>query len=334
MLIEYNSKRLESYNRKVEPVEGIVNWCNDMFYRVTGNSLSYQQLETLRIWNSEGNQRVITKGYRTCGLTTLMMLCIAYKITHPQGAILDIVYVTDRLCSTVAPMELLMEILDKCDDMMVYEKRNKELIRFSKLPSNYGDVSSDVYVRFTSAKCSPATFALKPYDSVYMDNAAYFEKSNAVNELITGLVCNSTSKTVIGSTPGFKSGLFYNIYDSFGFKGMDFKRSSLKWYLDPRFTTNLRCRKGDKALRIGDGIGEIFDAIENGFSIVSNESVNNLKMMGDMAYSEFFGKFNGAMTDRLNKCPNMSTEFPEVEPIDIRNVTYDGNCKCNVTGKD
>ena len=128
----------------------------------------------------------------------------------------------------------------------------------------------------------------KKYKIINVDNAAWICDKKRMDE-IKHASRVSGSNVYITSCPNNHDNLFYNVWND-SMKGGLFKPYAMKWYLEPRFNSELKATDGLCGYDLLS-FGMICDALEHG-DMIENKWYNERKVMiGSRSVTELDGDF-------------------------------------------
>ena len=277
-------------NKNNEFCVDYIDWCEDVINALSVDkndyslSLSKQQKDLLN--NLKNNKCNIIKAYRQAGTTTLMLLKIAYDITHQEKDVNQVLFISHSHGCLRNNRDLLMKILEKCHEIIEYEKINGKTLNV---------LCHNKKTRIYFSTLFDSWFPGIGIDEMYVDNAAFLDKKYDFN--ITGKIkelLKADKRITIGSCPNSKSGFFYDLWNKVvdgDIDYIDFNPICLKWYLDSRFNSEIQMTKNGYTREIKN-IGMLCEAIETN-TYLSNRWVHMLASMLSRTQldTEINGKF-------------------------------------------
>jgi hypothetical protein len=230
-------------------------------------AINAQQIALLKSLND--NELNIIKSYRRGGTTTLMIINALYNALYSQTPNVHINYIVHSCGAIEYYTKRLWDICQVCDEKLLWKE----------YPRKSGGVKP-ISLRF-NGKESVIEFLCPTVSSdgsdipelLIIDNAAWvFDETFNIK----------AKRKTIASTPRFKTGLFYDMWEDALMGTNDFTPISLKWYLDSRFNENLKGIIGNSIIQIQNGdIGMICDVLEQGGKITNRWYMDRRQNLGN-----------------------------------------------------
>lgn len=265
--------------KKTNNVEGLVDWCIKTAREILGFSLNDQQIRLLE--HLDNNNYTIIKSFRCAGLTTILILKVAYDIIHAKNnSEHRILFVSQDCTSAKMNLASLIKILDSCEDPIYCEKVNQFIVNLTYYGSN-------VTIRFSG----PKLILEKKYNDLYVDNCAFLSTSYK-EDCIKRELDNYRlyDRIAIGSAPDTQKGIFYDIWSLSSPKYSIFEPFAMKWYFDDRFNENLKYVK-DKTLHDIKNSSILCDALQNNYEITNEWRDRMRNMLALHTQNEIDGNF-------------------------------------------
>lgn len=263
----------------------LIEWCDEIFGRVVANQnleeiykhtrkieanqgvglnqksahLSEQQIEVINAMYEDDCKNVI-KGYRRCGLTTMMLLVAAYKIIFDGKR--DILYVSSSGQACKAASDLLLKILHASYQYVILLSSTNFIFLFDVL----GEHKT---ISFVPESRHDDVLAHN-YTDAFFDNAAFYKDEEWMINI--GIMWHYAGIN-IGSSPNGKDKLFWPLFDEAVRGKNNFNVLTLQWFLENRFNAGLRFtnKEGEVVKNIKPTKGNICEFLSRGYGITSDQ---------------------------------------------------------------
>lgn len=245
-----------------------IKWCEDVVNSlVVGNggcftSLSQQQIDLLN--NLKDNKFNVIKSYRQAGTTTLILVKIAYDITHGTKNCNRVLFITNSISAASNAKNTLMNILNHCHEIIGFNN-----VKIKETNIFHGNKETNIVFSNIDALSSIGFNC----DDIYIDNAAFLDMSDKTGgpEIIQIVkeILNFDKNITIASCPDKKSGFFYDLWTKVicgDIDYIDFNPICLKWYLDPRFNKKIQMEKCGNVREVKNS-GMLCECLENKYYI-------------------------------------------------------------------
>jgi hypothetical protein len=249
------------------------------------HKLNWQQKTTLKSLHE--NKYNIIKGFRCCGLTTMLMLNLIYDMLYKEKQIneYNALYIVNSKNAADCEMSALMRILNLCDEYIVLVSKNKA---HGKVTLQFDNRHINVFFKSNGGLDGFRGTSIE-LDRIDVDNAAFIENKD-VSDKIAMLSVQSKASVAIASTMNGENNLFYETWHDSVNGTAPFKMHSLKWYLDDRFNKGLKAGDGLRMYDI-DNVGMLFEAFER-HDMITNEWYEEKKaLLGANVSREIDGDF-------------------------------------------
>lgn len=230
-------------------------------------AINTQQIALLKSLND--NDLNIIKSYRRGGTTTLMLINVLYNALYGQTPNAYIKYVVHSFGAMEHYIKRFREICQVCDEKLLWKEYPRKSGGVKPISLRFN--GKETIIGF-SCPTVPSAHSEIP-ELLVIDNAAWVDDKT--------FNIKAKRKT-IASTPRYKTGFFYDMWED-ALMGMnDFTPISLKWYLDNRFNTNLNGVIGNDIIQIQNGdVGLICDVLEQGGKITNQWYMDRRQNLGN-----------------------------------------------------
>lgn len=230
-------------------------------------TINAQQIALLKSLND--NKLNIIKSYRCGGTTTLMLINVLYNALYGQTPNAYINYIVHSFGAMGYYIKRFRDICQVCDEKLLWREYPRKQGGVKPISLRFN--RKETIIEFLCPTV-PSERSSVP-ELLIIDNAAW----------VSDKTFNIKAKRkTIASTPTYKTGFFYDVWNG-AIKGTNnFAPISLKWYLDNRFNKNLNGAVGNDIIKIpNDDVGLIYDVLEQGGRITNQWYAENQRMLGD-----------------------------------------------------
>lgn len=247
----------------------LVLWCDEVFGRVLSRQrvdstgkyehLSQQQIDTIKAMYEPGCRNII-KGYRRCGLTTMMLLVAAYKLIFDGET--NILYATSSTRAGKSASDLLLNILHACDQYIV-------LLPSKNLNFEFDVLGEKKRISFVPESQFNHLVGNRYTDGFFDDYAFYMDKRwrTDIDSIFGDAGVN------IGSCPNGEDDCFWRLFNDAMEGKNNFNILTMQWFLEDRFSTGLRFvnKEGKVVKNIKPTKGNICEFLSRGYGITSDQ---------------------------------------------------------------
>lgn len=229
--------------------------------------INAQQIALLKSLNE--NDFNIIKSCRCGGATTLMLINVLYNTLYGETPNVYIKYIVHSFGAMEHYTKRLFDICLLCNEKVFWWQYPRKLGGVQPISLRFN--GEERIIEFLCPTVHSDRSEIP--ELLVIDNAAWVDDKT--------FNIKAKRKT-IASTPIYKTGLFYDMWEDALMGTNDFTPISLKWYLDRRFNENLKGIIGNDIIQIQNGdIGMICDVLEQGGKITNQWYMDRRQNLGN-----------------------------------------------------